>query len=159
MNNTPTSPELPQGEPHPAVRLAEAVCALIAAIAGPSWFWRFLPGGRAFWAGMHQLARDFSALMQRLAAAPPVLPVIAPPRRRRKVLTGEMRPRPVARTRRTRVAKARTRRPATARAPAYCPTSPAPRRPMARVTIALRKRRRRQTGRNESPSRAHIITI
>ncbi len=70
MTSAITSPELPHGEPHPALRLAEAVCALIAAIVGPSWLWCFLPGGRALRASMDQLARDFTALMQRIAATP-----------------------------------------------------------------------------------------
>ena len=96
MNSAPPSPELCPGEPHPAVRLAEAVCALIAAIAGPSWFWRFLPGGRAFWAQMHRMGQDFAALMHRLAAAPPLVqaaPISTLPRRRQSARTGKARPR------------------------------------------------------------------
>ncbi len=92
MTSATTSPERPHGEPHPAIRLAEAVCALIAAIAGPAWFWRFLPGGRALWASLHQLGQDFAALMQRLATAP-ALPVIDAPARRQAAPTGEVRPR------------------------------------------------------------------
>ncbi len=75
MSTAPTSPQPRPGEPHPAVRLAEVVCALLAAIAGPSWLWRFLPGGRAFWAQMQQRGHDFAALMHRLAAGiPPETP-------------------------------------------------------------------------------------
>ncbi len=84
MNNAPTSPEPTQGEPHPALRLAEAVCALLAAIAGPPWFWRFLPGGRALREGLQRLSRDFAALMHRIATAPPAPQIIAPPRTARQ---------------------------------------------------------------------------
>ncbi len=149
MNIRPTPPELRPGEPHPAVRLAEAVCALIATIAGPSWFWRFLPGGRALWAGLHQLGQDFAALMLRIAAAPAGLPApitIAPitnapigatRRQRQRVRTGEVRPR---RTRQPRPASL-TRRPA---APWHrIIDAPRPATPLACAVPTLRERRRR----------------
>ncbi len=127
MNSAITSPELRPGEPHPAVRLAEVVCALIAAIAGPSWFWRFLPGGRAMWEGLQKMSRDFAALMHRLASAPPAMvtapaPIVTRAPRRRSERTGEMRPR--------RAAGARPARSAAVTAPQPSRT-PATRPPIA----------------------------
>ncbi len=145
MKTAPTSPEPTQGEPHPAVRLAEAVCALLAAIAGPSWFWRFLPGGRAFWEQMHRMGQDFAALMHRLAALPPSPALIQqpalPPRHRSRARSGEVRPRQSTR-------QPRTVRAATAMTPRRRPPSPfAPRAhmlPRPRIPpnrIAMHKRR------------------
>ncbi len=164
MATASTSPELPQGEPHPAVRLAEAICALIAAIAGPSWFWRFLPGGRAFWEGMHQLSRDFAALMHRLAAAPPTppAPVGLAPKRRRSTRTGEVRPRHGVRRRPRSIPTAPTPRMRAAR-PAPDHTPPMPRVPIAMPHPASTRPAQSSISKSsESPARetrAHFVTI
>ena len=146
MNVVPTSPELPPGEPHPAVRLAELVCALIAAVCGPSWLWGLLPGGRAVRAQLQGLARDFAALMQRLAAAPPILPIItapliAPPRRRPRGPTGDLPPRRRAR----QSGRPRAAKPAAPRnLPAlFYPLPPSRPPSLAQLRRALRHRRRR----------------
>ncbi len=165
MTNAITSPEPTQGEPHPAVRLAEAVCALIAAIAGPSWFWRFLPGGRAFWPQMHRMGQDFAALMHRLAAAPPAPPVTPanhPPRRRRSARTGEIRPPHTASPR-------KPRRPPTAGSPASRPAaaprgpgraqSPASAHPMPDLGPVSRKQRRRTGTLSARENCAYFVTI
>ncbi len=165
MNSAITSPEPNQGEPHPAVRLAEAVCALIAAIAGPSWFWRFLPGGRAFWAQMHRMGQDFAALMHRLAAAPPAPPIIAlrPPKRsRQSQRTAELRPRHAPRAPRPRRASVPTRpapRPRSARPiPTHAPI-PADIGQVAQFIMTLRERRRQKGLRVTPPNHALFITI
>ena len=159
MATATTSPEPTQGEPHPAVRLAEVVCALIAAIVGPSWFWRFLPGGRAFRASMEKLSRDFAALMQRLASLPPA-PLPAPAQ-----ITATPRPRatrPAAKPRPRRISAPRRARtpPAVANRPRHIPThasivvapGAAP-----RVGIAIRKRRRRNGGFCACPKHALYV--
>ncbi len=161
MNSAITSPELTQGEPHPAVRLAELVCALIAAIAGPSWFWRFLPGGRAFWAQMHRMGQDFAALMHRLAAVPPAPPIAitpsmpAPKRRRHSQPTGELRPRHPRRAPRASTKAQTAPRPSAARpwlALTHIPANVAP------AIITLRERRTRAPE-IKSPMRAIIVSI
>ena len=128
MTSAITSPDLPHGEPHPALRLAEAVCALIAAIVGPSWLWCFLPGGRALRASMDQLARDFTALMQRIAATPlaPAKPIR--PRHASSAPTGDVRPPRAIRPRQSHPLASTSR-------PAHQP-------PTAHTIIALRERRR-----------------
>ncbi len=79
MNRVTIHPEPTQGEPHPAVRLAELVALIVTALCGGGWsLWRFLPGARAFRAQMQQMSRDFTALMHRLASLPPQ-PLIAQP--------------------------------------------------------------------------------
>ncbi len=167
MNSATTSPEPTQGEPHPAVRLAELVCALIAAIAGPAWFWRFLPGGRAMWAGLHQLGQDFAALMHRLAALPPspaplaATSVIAPPRPRPGKPTGELRRRraTIARPRRAPRAEPPAPLPAAARPTRACAAPVARITPPARSSVDLRRRRRRSPGLSESRGRAYNISL
>ncbi len=58
--------------PSPALRLAEAIAQLIAAICGGGWsLWRFFPGARALRAQLQQFARDFTALMTRIDAGLP----------------------------------------------------------------------------------------
>ncbi|MCX7384918.1 MAG: hypothetical protein NT133_26660 [Alphaproteobacteria bacterium] len=60
----------PQAEPHPAVLLGEAVAGLLAVLLAPWGLWRFMPGGRALHAMLTQWARDFAAIMARIAAGP-----------------------------------------------------------------------------------------
>ena len=168
MTTASTSPEPTQGEPHPAVRLAELVCALIAAIAGPSWFWRFLPGGRAFWAQMHRMGQDFAALMQRLAATPPpafpliplpLIPATTAPPRRHRARTGEPRPRRAPATRQPRRKPAaiapRTRAPR----PACAHPTPPARLHQPFLDLALRERRRRNPLLIAAPTHACIVAM
>ncbi|MCX7380893.1 MAG: hypothetical protein NT133_05605 [Alphaproteobacteria bacterium] len=157
MNIATTSPEPNQAEPHPALRLAEAVCALLAAIAGPSWLWRFLPGGRAMWEHLQHLSRDFVALMHRIATAPPAPPIIATPdtapaSRHPRTPKGEVRPRRFMHARQPRsatIAVSGAILPARRPAPMHPPTRHTPvrariaRARFAHVSIALRERRRR----------------
>lgn len=72
MSTSPPSPQPRPGEPHPAMRLAELVGLILAALGG-GWFgvWRFLPGGRAMWAQLQALARDFTRIMERIAMGLP----------------------------------------------------------------------------------------
>ena len=168
MTSAITSPGPPHGEPHPAIRLAEAVCALIAAIAGPSWFWRFLPGGRAMAASLHQLGQDFAALMQRLAVAPPALPVIEAPVRRRVAPAAELRPRRATgagqprratRARRASITKSPMRRPAAAplrrdRAPRASQIHT-----LAQPIATLHERRRQNPPRAAPHTHAQFVTL
>ncbi len=125
MSNPTTSPEPTQGEPHPALRLAEAVAMLVAAIAGPSWFWCLFPAGRALRAQLQQMSRDFSALMQRLAAGHPTpaehLPAAPSP-----AVSRPRAPRPAADPRPKSACPRRSRRPQAARAPAVAARAPFP---------------------------------
>ena len=162
MKTAPTSPEPTQGEPHPAVRLAEIVCALLAAIAGPAWLWRFLPSGRAFWAHMHRMGQDFAALMHRLATnplTPQVAPAILHSRRRRSPRTAELRPRHASNPRRARAAVRRARRGAVARPPVEHAPVAVLRRLYIRARIALRRRRWRNWRMSATTHHALFVTI
>ncbi len=70
MNITPTSPE-PDAAPQVALRLAELVARIVESIGGGAWWWCFLPGGRALRLWLRTFSRDFTALMQRIAAGLP----------------------------------------------------------------------------------------
>ncbi len=157
MNTPPPSPEPTQGEPHPAVRLAEIVGLIVTAICGGRWsLWRLLPGGRAFRAQMQALSRDFTALMHRLAAglpAPTHKPTPEPPRQSAPRSPASQRPKsvraPTARPRRpsavgATVPKAQPVRQALPAPPrdqpfrAFPPPQPEP--PWPRAIRSLRKR-------------------
>ncbi len=165
MTHATSSPELTHGEPHPAVRLAEVVCGLLAAITGTLGFWRFLPGGRALRASLEKLSNDFAALMHRLATAPPPVPHIAAPvtpRRARGKRAGDVRPH--------RAIGARPARRTIVARPARDIPKPAPRPPAARprvaarpttspTGIAMRDRRSQKPHPRTWENRVHIISI
>ncbi len=69
--NAPTTSPGPTQSTHPALLLAELVLRLVDAIGGgPGLLWRLWPPARAEWREFQATAREFAALMQRLAALP-----------------------------------------------------------------------------------------
>lgn len=82
-------PGLPDPEAHPALRLAQLVWMLVECIGLAlgverqgklrSLFARLWPGQHAFMEALRDSARDFAALMEQLAAAPPSSPAAPSP--------------------------------------------------------------------------------
>jgi hypothetical protein len=160
-----TSVSIPRPDPpSPAARLAEAITLLVGAILGGPWgLWRFFPAARRLRREMEQFARDFAALMDRLAAglpelppqpAAPAAPVAAPApraarprgpsRRRARAQTSRTRPQPApisaTPSPRPPVAHAREDAPSF---PAFPPPQPdppvpRPRRPMRAAVVPRR---------------------
>lgn len=77
MNTAPHAPVPSLPEQHPAMLLAELVGLILGALGRRLWLWRLFPGGAALWAQLQQLGRDFTAIMQRVAAGVEVQPVVA----------------------------------------------------------------------------------
>ncbi len=118
MSNQTTFSEPNPAAAHPALRLAELVVAMIEGIAA------LLPRRRLFWPFGRSLrddlllfARDFAALMARLATAPPPVPTTTIP-------TGTAAPKPATRRSRARSPSRAVRRPT--RAPRAIIRAPRP---------------------------------
>ncbi len=136
MSIAPHTPAPNQDAAHPALRLAEAIGALLTALIGPSWFWRFLPGGRAFVAQMQRFGAEFAALMARIAAAPPAAEQpIAPAAPRAAARSVASRPSQPTTSPRATHPRA-TRRPAP-QSPARAPTPKPPRAPSRPASVPL----------------------